>query len=223
MIKSIPLVGNVVIALKRLMFPATTTFVGSKKYWEERYVKGGTSGEGSYGPFAEFKAEVLNAFVSENKIKSVIEFGCGDGHQLTLASYPQYIGFDVSHSAVERCRNRFESDASKTFFLVDAYQQQQAELVLSLDVLYHLVEDQVFDDYMKRLFEASSRYVAIYSTNCHETRTNRPVHEKNRKFTDWIAQHAPEFSKMKHIPSRYSEKIEHPVDFYFFEKLKRAH
>src|SRR5579859_8234848 len=60
-------------------------FRGSSTYWEERYRAGGNSGAGSYGRLAEFKAEVLNGFVHSRGIRSVVEFGCGDGAQLALA------------------------------------------------------------------------------------------------------------------------------------------
>ena len=30
----------------------------SKKYWEDRYLKGGNSGNGSYGVLAQFRADV---------------------------------------------------------------------------------------------------------------------------------------------------------------------
>ena len=53
-------------------------------YWENRYKNNGNSGAGSYGRLAEFKADVINNFIAENKITSVIEFGCGDGNQLSL-------------------------------------------------------------------------------------------------------------------------------------------
>ena len=54
----------------------------SSKYWENRYKAGGNSGSGSYSNLAIFKAEIINSFVKDNKIESVIEFGCGDGQQL---------------------------------------------------------------------------------------------------------------------------------------------
>ena len=54
-------------------------------YWEARYAAGGNSGKGSGGVFAEFKAEIVNTFVREHDIASVIDFGCGDGAQLALA------------------------------------------------------------------------------------------------------------------------------------------
>lgn len=90
-------------------------FPGSAEYWEKRYSAGGNSGVGSYSHFAEFKAEVLNPFVATHDVKSVIEFGCGDGNQLTLAKYPSYLGLDVSASAIARCRETFKADLSKSF------------------------------------------------------------------------------------------------------------
>ncbi len=50
---------------------------GSVDYWERNYATGGTSGEGSYGPLADFKARILNSFVAEHDVRSVIELGCG--------------------------------------------------------------------------------------------------------------------------------------------------
>lgn len=87
----------------------------SAAYWNERYVSGGNSGAGSYNRLAEFKAEVLNAFVERERIQSVIEWGCGDGNQLRLARYPRYIGLDVSKEAVRKCRNIFKADRTKKF------------------------------------------------------------------------------------------------------------
>lgn len=42
------------VALRRRLFP------GTADYWENRYAKGGTSGAGSYGRQAEWKAEIVN-------------------------------------------------------------------------------------------------------------------------------------------------------------------
>jgi hypothetical protein len=73
-------------------------FNGSSSFWERNYARGGTSGSGSYGAFAQAKAAFLNEFVHQHDLQSVIEFGCGDGHQLSLADYPRYVGLDVSCS-----------------------------------------------------------------------------------------------------------------------------
>ncbi len=79
---------------------------GCAKYWNGRYKAGGNSGIGSYGRLAEFKAEIINNFVADYEIHTVIEWGCGDGNQLSLAQYPQYIGFDVSLKSVKMCKKK---------------------------------------------------------------------------------------------------------------------
>ncbi len=87
---------------------------------------------------------MLNAFVSEWNIRSVIEWGCGDGNQLSLADYPEYLGIDISEKAVEICRKKFDKDPRKKFLLTRDFGDQMAELTLSLDVLFHLVEEEVY-------------------------------------------------------------------------------
>ena len=89
----------------------------SKNYWEKRYVKGNNSGSGSYGRLALFKADIINCFVKKNKIKTSIEFGCGDGNQLNIFSIPKYAGFDVSKKSIVSCKRIFKNDKTKSFFI----------------------------------------------------------------------------------------------------------
>lgn len=104
---------------KRLL--TGSPFPGSKQYWIERYEAGRTSGAGSYNELAEFKAEIINAFVVEHGIDSVMEFGCGDGNQLRLASYPSYTGFDANPRAVELCRDIFASYMETLFAAAERF------------------------------------------------------------------------------------------------------
>ena len=53
-------------------------------YWKRRYDNGGNSGAGSYNRLAKFKAEIINGFVKSHMIKTVIEWGCGDGRSITI-------------------------------------------------------------------------------------------------------------------------------------------
>jgi hypothetical protein len=221
LIKNTPVIGAAAVALNRqLQF---LKFNGSGSYWDKHYKSGGNSGEGSYNRLAEFKAEILNAFVAEQAIKSVIEHGCGDGNQLTLAAYPTYLGFDVSPTAVAWCREKFSGDTSKTFKLTSDYTGETAGLAMSLDVIYHLIEDQVFEAYMRRLFETSTGFVIIYSSNTSENPKNRPPHVFHRTFSDWITAHAPAWTLKQHIPNRYPltpENREHTsfADFYIYQR-----
>jgi hypothetical protein len=161
----------------------------ASQYWEARYAAGGTSGEGSYGRLAAFKAEVLNRFIAEHKCASVIEFGCGDGNQLSLLTVSTYIGLDVSRSALQRCIRRFGSDDTKSFFLFDTgcfrdpSRTFHADLALSLDVIYHVVDDVAFQAYMSELCAASDEYLIIYSTDYESENLG---HQRHRAVSSWM-------------------------------------
>ncbi len=210
-----------------ISFPKTKLNIdgwnGSALYWEMRYQSGGNSGAGSYGRLAEFKAEILNKFVKEHDIKSIIEWGCGDGRQLQLADYPKYVGYDVSKKSIQMCIELFEDDITKSFIYCggeDFKSNQKAELSLSLDVIYHLVEDSVFNTYMHRLFSSSTKYVCIYS--CNDEDTIEANHVKHRRFTDWIEMNITEWKLIKYIPNKYPynpmEAESSWSDFYFYKK-----
>lgn len=216
LIEKIPVVGNAINRLRRLRKP----FPGSEQYWIQRYKKGRTSGTGSYDQLSKFKAEILNQFVKDFKIESIIEFGCGDGNQLGLAQYPSYLGFDVSPDAIERCKETFISDAQKQFKIVSDYDNETAQATFSLDVIYHLVEDEVFSSYMERLFHSSKKYVVIYSTDFV---TEPQYHGRHWKFTDWVKANQPSYKLIRQIPNQfrvedYADSGSH-ADFYIYEKV----
>lgn len=198
-------------------------FTTSSAYWEDRYRAGGDSGAGSYDRLAEFKGEIINEFVSENQIETVIEFGCGDGNQLKYFKFRTYIGYDVSKTAVSACTDLFKSDPSKRFRLISEHQGEKADLTLSLDVIYHLIEEEVYLDYMDKLFRSSEKYVIVYSSNSGPAE-NSPVapHMKHRRFTDWVEGNAPEFKMIRHIPNKYpydGDGIRTTfADFFIFQK-----
>lgn len=161
-------------------------FSTSSQYWNDRYALSGNSGAGSYGRLANFKASILNEFIEKNNIKSVIEFGCGDGNQLSLAKYPKYIGVDIASTSIQLCKDKFSQDSSKKFYSLDEYDNNyQAELTLSLDVIYHLIEEDVYINYMNLLFNSSSKFVIIYSSNTNVNNSNN-LHVKHRVFLESI-------------------------------------
>lgn len=170
-------------------------FKGSNDYWRRRYRYGGDSGTGSGGKSATYKAKVLNRFVHDHGPESLIEFGCGDGRQLELAQYPSYTGVDISPEAVALCRMKFPGDASKTFVLSQDYRGEMADVALSLDVIFHLVEDEVYDKYLQKLFSAARRYVVIYSTD-DESMRRTLTHVRHRRVSTDVASRFPQFERM---------------------------
>ncbi len=202
------------------------TFGDSSTYWDRRYRAGGTSGAGSYNRLAEFKATVLNEFVAQHRIGSVVEHGCGDGAQLKLARYPRYTGVDVSPTAIERCKAMFADDPSKQFFRANRLPSElTADLALSLDVVYHLVEDSIFERYMHGLFASARQNVIIYSSNRDETTPSR--HVRHRLFTRWIEENASYWQLQSCIPNAFPFDSADPVhtsfaDFYIFSPASPA-
>lgn len=199
-------------------------FSGSAKYWDQRYAKGGTSGAGSYGRLAQFKADVLNRFVNENCIESVVELGCGDGNQLALFQFPRYLGVDVSPAAVARCRERHGADSTKAFRLASELGVARGQLALSLDVIYHLVEDSVFETYMRQLFAVSDRFVGIYSSD-FDGQADSP-HVRHRAVRKWVGDHMPEWElitvEKNPYPLMSDPENESFADFYFFGRRSQA-
>jgi hypothetical protein len=198
------------------------SFFKSGSYWEKRYRKGRDSGAGSYGRLAEFKAEVINRFVNDNSIDSIIEFGSGDGNQLKLCSYPSYLGIDVSRKAVTLCNEMYKDDETKTFIHSSQYHGQTADLALSLDVVYHLIEDDVFEKYMRDLFSSAERFVIVYSSNFDQGPDVKPSHVRHRKFTDWVSDNCKNAKLIEKIPNRYPHTEQSAddtsfADFYIYE------
>lgn len=217
---------NRIIRLEEQFYPLLSQeekkLFKSEDYWNQRYESGGNSGSGSYNRLAEYKASVLNEFVENEKIDLVLEWGCGDGNQLNLAKYKRYVGYDVSEKAIEICKEKFANDKTKQFICcgnAQFHNEIKGELVLSLDVIYHLVEDDVFEQYMERLFESSNKYVCIYASNFNEQTV---MHVKHRKFTDWIEHNVGDRWKLeKMIKNIYPYEKTNPdntsvSDFYFY-------
>ena len=202
-IKAIPILGPLARRIYQSFTNLTSSFPGSKEYWEQRYQSGGNSGAGSYSKLAEFKADVLNDFVKKHHIETVIEYGCGDGNQLRLSEYPSYIGFDVSQNAISLCSGMFTKDRTKKFKLLSEYRGEIAQLTLSLDVIYHLIEDEVFSSYMVRLFTSSSHFVIVYASNSDGHQYSKAPHVKHRKFTNWVVANQPNWELLQFIPNKY--------------------
>lgn len=226
LVKETPVVRDLARAVMRWLVARNASDFSSADYWESRYRDGRNSGAGSYNRLSTFKADVINHFVAEQNVQSVIEFGCGDGSQLQLANYPSYIGVDVSPTIIETTRKAFAYDQTKSFIHVDEVgPEHRSDLSLSLDVIYHLVEDEVFDRYMRQLFESAGRFVIVYASN--DNRQSDSVHVRHRRFTDWIEQNRPDFQQIGFVKNAYPEDIKDIdntsfADFYFFARGPEA-
>lgn len=201
--RRIPALGPLAVSAKKWM--ADRRFAGSEAYWERHYADGGDSGPGSRGQLAAYKAGFVNDFVSSHDVGSVVELGCGDGQQLSLADYLAYTGLDVSLTALRMCTSRFGADRTKTFLpyspgaFYDGQGLLRADLALSMDVLFHLVEDDVFETYLRDLFGLARRWVIIYASDGSRESSIGSV--TNRPFTGWVARNISGWKLEGHVPN----------------------
>lgn len=185
-----------------------------KEIWDKRYSEGGNSGRGSYGEHYEFKTKVINGFIEKYNIKNVVDFGCGDGNQISNLLFEKYHGVDLSEVSVGLCRSLYADDATKSFGLYELGKkpEKKAELTMSLDVIYHLIDDSYFEDYMKCLIECTDKYILVYSTNFKDDTWEG--HVRHREFDNMLQD---EFERIEFIKN----ELDCPADFYFYQKRQK--
>ena len=194
-----------------------------ERYWDSRYKDGGNSGSGSYGELATFKAEILNSFIKEKNVKNIIDLGCGDGNVLSLLQgYKSYLGVDVSEYIIKQCNRKFVTDRNKKFkiYEADLFRTHKADLVLSLDVIFHLVKNKDYFEYLENLFKLSTQYVIIYSSNQIGEDVN---HVKERVFIKDVLDKYPNWKLIKTVNNRFPYNPKLPditsrSNFYVFSK-----
>lgn len=190
-------------------------------YWENRYSSGRHSGSGSRGRLAQFKADFLNGFIEKTGVKSVIDLGCGDGENIGLINFKSYIGYDVSQTAVDLCNKKYQHDRAKSFYnMSELSEGASADLTISLDVLYHIIEEENFISYLHFLFSCSDRFVIIYASN--DDFSCAP-HVRSRKFMNYIDLDEWRLIEKVNNPFVYDESDKDNTtfsNFYVFEKIK---
>jgi len=185
-----------------------------QEYWNNRYSRGESSGFGSMGRQAKHKAKVINEFAKSKGIQSVIEFGCGDGSQLSLYNFSNYTGFDISEEAIECCRNKGLEHDLRVYDPECHSLDRKADLSMSVDVIYHLTTKEAFEAHMRHLFDASDKFVLIYSFDENRPRSG---HIRGWKFSDWVNENQPNFALSQTIPG-----LENDCDFFIYRKKTNA-
>lgn len=187
-------------------------------YWERRYRDGRTSGAGSEGDEGAYKAAYLSKFIANHDVKTVVDWGCGDGQVLELVDLhdAQYIGVDISPLMIARLRNDEAFPGPRYLFhTIDSFStgtRTQLELALSFDVLFHFPDDRDYGEYLLRLFQSAEKYVMIYSTNYAGGRTARHVYR--REFTPDIAELFPDW-ELTTVETPLREGL---ASFFVYEK-----
>jgi SAM-dependent methyltransferase len=158
-------------------------------YWQKRYASGRTSGVGSYGVHAEYKASVVNEIVEREGIQSVLEFGCGDGNQLTYYRLPRYVGLDVAQEAVDMCSAKFAEDSTKSFrrYVPGEYLGLGSfDMTMAIEVLFHVTRDDDYFQTLQAMLDNSSRWVLFHDPLWPSRKYEKGSHEKHRELLKFL-------------------------------------
>ena len=190
------------------------------EYWNMRYKNGKGSGKGSRGELLEYKANTINNIINEFDIQDIIDFGCGDGELSNLIDVEYYVGIDSSFEAVAICRSKKLYDRCRDVFGARIFINDinlswtaQADMTMSIDVIFHLVNEREYLQHLLSLFQHSTKYVLIYSSDKEED-VDRG-HVKHRKCTRTINELFPDWKLLRKIDNKYPDQSF--SDFYLYE------
>ena len=138
-----------------------------------------------------------------------------------MINYHKYRGYDISETIIQNCKKQFENDLTKEFLILSDYEPKIFDLAISLDVIFHLVEEENFENHMKLLFESSNKFILIYSSNFEKMNLLLKPHIRHRRFTDWVNENVPDWKLILHTPNKFKKSVRHNSfsDFYIFEKV----
>ena len=97
---------------------------------------------------------------------------------------------------------KFKRDKNKKFFLMKKYNSQKTNLGLLLDVIYNLVENHIYEEYMQKLFSPAKKYIIIYSSNTDCNEGDIYDHILHRSFQTWIDNNQKKWKLIKIIPNK---------------------
>jgi len=113
-----------------------------RDFWQQRYSSGLDSGPGSGGEEAAWKVEQVVRACSRKKVGSVLDLGCGDGRvaRALMDRLPgaSYLGIDQAPAALEQARRVALPGMEFREGDLTGAELSPADLVLCLDVLFHL-------------------------------------------------------------------------------------
>ena len=132
-------------------------------YWENRYMTGGISGPGSRGAEADEKVRIVQSVIDDRGVTSMIDLGCGDGYIATQLNVPMYVGYDPSAMSLKLCKTLMP----ERLFIdhLPHFVEPRLDLTLSMDVIFHLIDDIDFQKHLTILLGLTKKDALIYGTN----------------------------------------------------------
>lgn len=122
------------------------------------------SGHGSLPEATKGYRRFLEKFIKKNRIKTIVDFGCGDWQFSKLVNWQdvKYHGYDIVDSLIEFNIKNYGNTNIKFSLTPDSWLDlKEAELLIVKDVLQHLSNEEV----TKFINIASKKYKFMLITN----------------------------------------------------------
>lgn len=153
-------------------------------YWNLRYAEGHGSGGTSRGPRMLQKVQWLSQLEG---VGSISEIGCGDFHfgSRLIQEFPSatYAGFDISDIVIQENRRNYQQPRIRFYGSSESSQVPGADLLLCIDVLFHVARDEDAEEMLQFLSAGWSKYLAL---TAYEYDGLRSGHIHIRKFDPQI-------------------------------------
>ena len=155
----------------------------SVDFWQKRYAQGGGSGDGSRNKLLIFKHTFINDFIRQQNIHSVLDFGHGDLVVANELKAPDYRGIDIFD-------HPNPGNLNLTNCRFPNYKGSPADLVLCLDVLYHILQEE--QDYMKSSLDSmmahAKKFFIVYAQDSKNEKFNTEYrgHLYNSKWLQYM-------------------------------------
>lgn len=178
----------------------------SYQYWAERYINTNfknSSGNGRLKFRLRYKAKMLNKIFETYTITKIADFGCGDGLLASRLKCAKYYGIEINSEIVSNLKNKFfekkEFEFSTKF---ESRWRNKIDASISVDVIFHLVEKDVYQKYMNELFSTDAKYVIIRAYNHESQGTGRNSHILHREFLNTVKKYFPNYNLINESPPR---------------------
>ena len=152
-------------------------------YWDRRYLSGGNSGSGSVGKQRDW----CWSQIGDISNKEVLDIGCGDLSFWEGRDCLKYTGVDLSEIIINKNKekrpnwNFIHADASKS-------QNLNGQVVFCLNLLYHILDDSVYQDILKNLEKWTKEKLFIFTwrENPFNGKTTDGWYQSYRPFMEYV-------------------------------------
>jgi 2-polyprenyl-3-methyl-5-hydroxy-6-metoxy-1,4-benzoquinol methylase len=158
----IPWINTQIDAANDHLATGRRTWFSNEVFWNFRYQHDPElgSGRGSRGKFLKHKQDLLRPFADNFRDADIVEVGFGDLETSRVLPFKNYLGIDASQEAVKIAAQKMPNWTFNTG-LVDELSTESADLVICLDVLFHVPKKQDYENLISQLIRVSRKSILV--------------------------------------------------------------